>query len=315
MARLPLHTLPTFRVVATLGNLRAAAERLHLTHSAVSQQLQLLEQQLGVPLFDRVGRRLVLNAAGQALLPAVADALDLLDQGVRRSVAAATGDLQRIRVTLLPSFAQRWVLPRISRWRARFPDIPIELHTSQHLVDLEREGYHVALRQGTGPWRGLQAERLIESPLIVVGAPAAVRRLRGAPFAALADEPLLGDGPLWQRFFALGGHQARVRPVADFNDFALMLQACEQDLGIALARELLAADALRDARLVRLAPLAMLDDDAQGYWFVHPPALADWPPLVAFRGWLHDELARSQAELDAVPIEPVLAKGTAAAGR
>lgn len=153
MSRLPLNTLPTFRIVARLGNLRAAAQALHLTHSAVSQQIKLLEEQLGFELFERRGRRIVLNTAGASLLRAVEPALDRLDEGLRAAAAAAQGEAQRIRLTLLPSFAQRWLLPRMPRWRRKHPDIHLELNTSQQVVDLVREGFHVGLRQGLGPWQ------------------------------------------------------------------------------------------------------------------------------------------------------------------
>lgn len=294
MSRIPLNTLPAFSAVARLQNLRAAADELHLTHSAVSQQIKLLEDQLGHTLFDRRGRRVVLNAAGSAFQRAVDAALARLDDGLRASAAAAAGSAQQIRLALLPSFAQRWLLPRMGHWRARHPDVGIELNTSQQLVDLPREGFHVALRQGLGHWRGLVAQQLIDSPLIAVGSPAAAERLRGRSTAALADEPLLGDGPLWQRWFALDGLQVAARPVAQFNDAGLMLQATEQDIGIALARELLAADALCEGRLVRLSPLALRDETAFAYWIAYPPDLADWPPLVALRDWLFEELAASQ---------------------
>lgn len=293
MARLPLHVLPTFRAVARRANLRAAAEELHLTHSAVSQQIRLLEEQLGFALFDRHGRRVALNAAGAALLRAVEPALAQLDDGVRAALAASTGaGDENLRVSVLPSFAQRWLLPRMADWRARHPQIALELHASQQVVDLAREGFHAALRTGTGPWRGLAAQRLIDSPWIVVAPPAAARRLRDVAPEALAHEPLLGDGPMWQRWFALAGHKVRVKPVAEFNDAGLMLQAAEQGLGLALAREVLAADALIEGRLVRLSPIALEDPDAYPYWLVHPPALSDWPPLQAFRQWLLDELER-----------------------
>jgi LysR family transcriptional regulator, glycine cleavage system transcriptional activator len=111
MARLPLHTLPTFRTVAKLANLRAAAEELHLTHSAVSQQIRLLEEQIGFQVFDRRGRRIVLNNAGTALLRAVEPALAQLDEGLRAASVASGGGTHYLRVTSLPSFAQRWVLP------------------------------------------------------------------------------------------------------------------------------------------------------------------------------------------------------------
>jgi LysR family transcriptional regulator, glycine cleavage system transcriptional activator len=298
MSRLPLHTLPTFRAVAQRANLRAAADELHLTHSAVSQQIKLLEQQIGFTLFDRRGRRVVLNAAGAALLRAVEPALAQLDEGLRAAAAASGGAEQHIRITLLNSFAQRWLLPRIGRWRERHPDVGLELHTSQNLVDLQREGFHAALRQGSGQWRGLQALCLTDSPLIALGSPEAAHRLRGREPAALAGEPLLGAAALWQRWFALNGVRARVNPVAAFNDAGLMLQAAEQNLGLVLAREILAADALRDGRLVRLAPTAMHEDEADAYWLAYPPGLADWPPLLALRDWLLDELAQSQRGLD-----------------
>ena len=293
LSRLPLQTLPAFRAVARLANLRAAAEELHLTHSAVSQQIKLLEEQIGFEVFDRRGRRVVLNAAGQALQRAVEPALDRIDDGLRAAAALAAGEAQRIRITLLPSFAQRWLLPRMARWRDRHADIAIEVHVSQNVVDLQREGFHVALRQGGGQWRGLVAEQLIDSPLIALGAPAAARRLQGLGTAALADEPLIGYPDLWERFFALDGCRVPVNPVASFNDAGLMLQAAEQGIGITLARELLAADALRDGRLVRLSPLALPDEKAYAFWLVYPPELAAWPPLHALRDWLHDELARS----------------------
>lgn len=301
-SRLPLHTLPTFRTVARLVNLRAAAEELHLTHSAVSQQIKLLENQIGFELFDRRGRRIVLNGAGAALLAAVEPALDRLDDG-RRAAAAAAGDAEhRIRVTLLPSFAQRWLMPRMAHWRERHPGIAIELHTSQNVVDLQREGFHAALRQGHGRWPGLHAEQLIDSALIAVGSPAAARRLFGRGTASLSSEPLLGSPALWERWFALDHCRVPVNPVAAFNDAGLLLQATEQDIGIALARELLAADALRDGRLVRLSPLALPDQTAYAFWLVYPPQLKDWPPLVALREWLHEELARSQAQITAPTV-------------
>lgn len=296
--RLPLQTLPAFRAVARLANLRAAAEQLHLTHSAVSQQIKLLEAQIGFALFDRRGRRVVINAAGAALLRAVEPALGQLDDGLRAAAAAAGDQAQRIRLTLLSSFAQRWLLPRMGRWRERHPDIGIELHTSQNIVDLPREGFHAALRQGSGQWRGLEAVCLTDSPLIALGSPEAAHRLRGSDAAALADEPLLGSAALWQRWFALSGVRARVNPVADFSDAGLMLQAAEQNLGLALAREILAADALRDGRLQRLSPQAMEEETAYGYWLAFVPSLRDWPPLVAFREWLQAELALSQRQLD-----------------
>lgn len=300
MTRLPLNTLAAFRSVAELQNLRAAAEVLHLTHSAVSQQIKGLEAQLGFALFERRGRRVVLNPAGQALLRSVQSALALLDDGVQAAAAAATGEAQRLRITVLPSFANRWLLPRIGRWRERHPDLPLEIDASFRAVELSREGFHAAVRQGTGPWQGLASERLFDlPPIIVVGSPSAARRLLGAQPDALTREPLLGDTELWRIWFENAGVRSNVTPVAVFNDAGLMLQAVEQSLGLGLSREILAADALCEGRLVQLSPITITHPDAEPYHFVYPPGLRDWPPLASLRQWLRHELELSYAALNA----------------
>jgi len=291
MARIQLNFLPTFVAVAKLENLRAAAESLHLTHSAVSQQISEIESRLGFALFDRRGRRIHLNAAGQALLRHAAPALAQVDDGVQAAAAAAAGAVQGLRVTMLPSFAQRWFLPRLGLWRAQHPDIAIEIDASFDIIDLQRDGFHAAIRIGPGPWPGLVQERLYDSPtpFVAVAAPHIARRLNTGKLADMAREPLLGDTEVWERWFAAAGVRTRVSPVATFNDVGLMLQAAEQGLGLAVVRELLAADALRDGRLARLFDVSVLLEGVRAYSLVYPPALKEWPPLVALRGWLRAE--------------------------
>jgi LysR family glycine cleavage system transcriptional activator len=299
MPRLPLNTLTSFRAVAELQNLRAAADVLHITHSAVSQQIRGLEEQLGFALFERRGRRVVLNPAGKALLGSVQNALAQLDDGVQAAAAAASGTTQRLRVTVLPSFAQRWLLPRMGNWHEQHPNIALEIDASQQLVDIVREGFHAGLRVGRGPWPGLESDRLFDAPIsfIVVGSPSAARRLLGAQPEALAREPLLGEKELWERFFAAAGLKVQFTPVAEFNDAGLMFQAAEQNLGLAIGRELFAADALRDGRLVRLSPLTITHEEAHPFHIVYPPGLREWPPLVALRRWLREELELSREEI------------------
>lgn len=296
--RLPLQALSAFRTVAELSNLRAAADALHLTHSAVSQQLRGLEEALGFPLFERRGRRIVLNDAGRALQASVQDAFARLEDGVQTAAAVAAGNAQRLRVTVLPSFAQRWLMPRIVRWHERYPEFALEIDASISAMDLVREGFHAAVRQGAGPWPGLASDRLFDRPpIIVVASPAAARRLAGAAPEAFAREPLLGDADLWADWFTAAGVRTKVTTVAVFNDAGLMLQAAEQSLGLALSREILAADALVDGRLVQLSPIAITHPGAEPYHFVYPPGLAQWPPLAALRQWLHDELELSSRGL------------------
>ena len=302
MSRIQLNFLPTFVAVAQLENLRAAAAALHLTHSAVSQQIGELESRLGFPLFDRRGRRVHLNAAGQALLRHAAPALAQVDDGVQAAAAAAQGAAQGLRVTMLPSFAQRWFLPRLGLWRERHPDIPLEIEASANIIDLQRDGFHAAIRTGRGPWPGLVVERLYESPtpFIAVASPPVARRLRDGKPADMAREPLLGDTEVWESWFAAAGVRTRVTPVASFNDVGLMLQATEQGLGLAVVRELLAADALRDGRLARLFDVAVVLEGVQPYSLVYPPALRDWAPLTALRDWVRREFDCSLAMLKTI---------------
>ena len=310
MSRLPLHTLPVFRTAARLQNLRATALEMHLSHSAVSQQISVLEEQLGFALFERRGRRIVLNEAGHALLCSVESALTQLDAGVLTAAATALGSSQRLRLTVMPSFLQRWLLPRMQRWRERHPDIALELHSSQHVMDLQRDGFHAALRQGSGGWPGLSDERLLDSPLVVVASPGTARRLQGGSIAALAHEPLLGHGESWDRWFSEGGLKIRSNPVASFNDAGLMLQAAEQGLGIALGREFMVADALRDGLLVQLSEQRLAPDaEYASYYLVYPPTLRDWKPLQALRDWLHEEVCMLKESMPAAtpvltPIKP-----------
>jgi LysR family glycine cleavage system transcriptional activator len=301
MARITLNALPTFVAVARHQNLRVAAESLHLTHSAVSQQIAGLEERLGFQLFDRRGRRVVLNAAGEALMRDVAPALDRIHEGVQAATVAAGGRQQALRVTMIPSFAQRWFLPRIVSWREQHPDIQIEIEASMEVKDLLREGFHAALRTGEGPWPGLVAERLYDrpTPFVAVGSPNLAARVAGKPPDAVAREPLLGDRDLWKRWFRAVGVEASPLPVAMFNDLSLMLQAAEQDLGFAVVREMFAADALRQGRLVKLSETSFIHEGASTHHLVYPPALKDWPPVQALRSWLRAELEASMASLKA----------------
>lgn len=307
MARIPFQFLPTFQVVAQSVSLRAAADTLHLTHSAISQQIRLLEEQLGFALFERRGRRLVLSAAGAVFLRSVEPALAQLAEGARAAAAVAQGTAYQLRMTVLPSFAQRWLLPRMGRWQASHPDIALDLHTGLQVVDLQREGFHAGLRQGLGPWPGLEGMPLVHSPLVVVASPGFAQRLQYGPPVALLDEPLMGDSETWERWFALAGHPCRVRPVASFNDMGLMLQAAEQGMGITLGRQLLVADALRAGRLVQLSNVELVEDKRSALWLVYPPERANWPPLVALRQWLLEEFALSAS----TGIAPTVASGPA----
>lgn len=299
-SRLPLQYMAAFRAVARGENVRAAAEQLHLTHSAVSQQIRALEAQIGFPLFQRAGRGIQLNAAGRALQSALEKAWTELELGLRAASAADGSRMQSLNITCTPSFAQRWLIPRLGRWQAAHPDITLKLFTLQRVIDLEQEGFQLALRQGAGPWPGLVNEVMMESRQIVVAAPALAQRLMNAPLQTLAGESLLGDAEQWTQWFAQAGLACRVLPSASFNDGGLLVQAAEQGMGVALARELLCADALLDGRLQRLPGPTLTGMSQRRYHIVYPPALQDEPALRTLCEWLHAEMAESAKRLQAM---------------
>ena len=301
MPKIALNALPTFVAAAKLQNLRLAAASLHLTHSAVSQQIAGLEGRLGFLLFDRRGRGIVLNAAGEALLRSVEPALERIHEGVLAATVAACADDQPLRVTMIPGFAQRWFLPRMGSWREQHPGILLKIDATNEVVDLQRDGFHAGLRTGEGPWPGLIAERLYDgpTPFVAVASPHSARRLAGLPLQALAREPLLGDRDLWVRWFRAAGVEANPTPVATFNDLSLMLQASEQGLGLAVAREMFAADGLRQGRLMKIADVSFIHEGASSHKLVYPAGLKDWGPLQALRTWLRSELESSLQALQA----------------
>lgn len=310
MASIPLDTLPTFVAVAHARGMRAAAEALHLTHSAVSQQIRGLEQRLGFDLFLREGRRLVLTDAGRHLLAAAQGSIAQLEQARIEAAWRAQGAEQLLRVAIVPSFGQRWLMPRMGRWRERHPRLRLDLVASQQMADLPAANLHLAIRHGSGQWRGLRAERLLLSPRVVVGSPKAASRIRAAGPGALADQPLLGHASLWRSWFAAAGIACRAEPVATFNDAGMLLQAVEADIGLGLVRDVLAADALLDGRLVQLSNLALPEIpphdgyDSTALWLAWREDLSDWPAVQAFRAWLRDEMRASRERLDARAAPP-----------
>lgn len=293
---LPLQTLRAFRQAAQTQNLRAAAEQLHLTHGAVSQQIRLLEERLGVPLFDRVGRGLRLNAAGVALLARVQQALALLEAGEREACAQAQAPQRVLRLSMLPSFAQCWLLPRLSRWQRAHPGWRLAIDARQTLVDVLGPGVDVAIRYGQQPWGGVVAQALSAECLLPVASPSLAGALRGLAPADLLRFPMLAGTAEWALWLQPAGvMEPPPEPVASFNDAGLLLQAAESGLGIALARGHLVLDRLRDGRLLSLHP-AQVPSPRQ-YWLVASEPNWQRPEVQALHQWLLAQLAESEREL------------------
>ncbi len=285
--RLPLHVLPTFVIAARLENLRATAQQVHLTHGAVSQQIQLLEQAVGYPLFERRGRGVRLNAAGKEMLAAVEPALQALQQGVARARRAAAS--QTLRISVLPSFAHYWLLPRLPAFHEACADIALDIDASLTLQDLSQRGFDAAIRIGNGQWAGLQAQRIASGDVLPVASPDMALQW-GTAFENGGDVPLLEhDVSPWRAWFNTQGRSLCGRQQALFNDAGLLIRAAEQGFGIALAKTLLVQDAIAAGRLVALAaPCRLSDDDVYLVW---PQTAGLTPSVLRLLQWLQQQLA------------------------
>jgi len=285
--RLPLHLLPTFVIAAHLENLRATAQRVSLTHGAVSQQIQQLEQAIGYPLFDRSGRGVRLNAAGRELLAATEPALLALQQGVDRARRVAVS--QMLRISVLPSFAHYWLLPRLAEFHRTCPGIRLDIDASLAIQDLSRKGFDAAIRIGDGQWPGVQAQRIAPGVVLPVATPELARQWQGAFDDGDPQIPLLEhDVTPWHSWFSALGRIGGGQQLALFNDAGLLLRAAEQGFGIALVKAVLVQDAITAGRLVPLAAALHLNDN--DVYLVWPQAAGLTPEVAALLNWLQQQL-------------------------
>lgn len=249
----PLPALRAFESVARQGSLRLAAEELHVTHGAVSHQIKFLQQALGVELVVRQGRGVVLTPAGQRLAPALGDALSRLAQVIE----AAQPDAQDkpLRISVLPSFAAKWLLPRLSAFMAEHPDIALTLDANMSVVNLHNTGIDLAFRYGPGQWPGVQAERLIGEEMLAVCSPSYRKGKLPTRPRDLLRHPLLRDESTraWHDWFRAAGVSGAVpKPSMAYSDAGLLLQAVLAGQGVALVRSVLAHDDIAAGRLVVL---------------------------------------------------------------
>jgi LysR family glycine cleavage system transcriptional activator len=288
--RIPLHLLPTFVVAARLENLRATAQQVHLTHGAISQQIQQLEQAIGCPLFERQRRGLRLNAAGRELLAVAEPALLALQQGIGRVRRLAQS--QALRISVLPSFAHYWLMPRLPSFHATYADIALDIDASLAVQDLSRKGFDAAIRLGNGQWADMQAQRIASGEVVPVATPALAQQWQTAFDNGAPGMPLLEhDVTPWRSWFVAHQHMACERPLALFNDAGLLIRAAEQGFGIALVKKRLVSDVLAEGRLVALAPAQRLDQ--ADFYLVWPQTAGLTPAVEALLHWLQHQLTGS----------------------
>ena len=175
MRRLPpMNTLRAFEAAARLLSFTRAAEELHVTQAAISHQIKALETAIGVRLFRRLNRSLLMTEAGQRYLPVVRDALDAL----RDATEALTRQDESgvLTVSTVPSFAATWLVPRLTRFRAAHPEIDIRISAADEIIDLERNGVDMGIRYGSGNYPGLRRRPAFKRGAIPRMQPAAGQR-------------------------------------------------------------------------------------------------------------------------------------------
>jgi LysR family transcriptional regulator, glycine cleavage system transcriptional activator len=288
MSRPPLHALQGFVTAARSGNLSRAAESLHLTVSALSHQIRGLEERLGRRLFVRSARGVQLTGDGRQLFERVAGHFDALEQALQ-PFAARHDDVLTLSVT--PSMASAWLVPRLAGFLAAHPQVEINLQSESAMVDFQRDGaIDAALRIGQGKWPGVAAEHLFDEWVAPVASPALVERMGGLPEAEdLHRWPLLGDpdrDDLWNDWFTRFGGVAPNRFVASFDDSEALHRGAAAGVGVALGKLTRVRLLLESGQLLLLTPHQRLQTD-YAHYLVYPPRSAEHLGLQAFRQWLH----------------------------
>ncbi len=297
----PLNSLRAFEAAARHLSFTKAAEELHVTPAAVSHQIKGLEDQLGVPLFRRLTRALRLTEAGQAALPVLRDGFDKLADGV--DLLRAHEESGVLTVSLEPSFAAKWLVPRLDRLRAAHPELEVRLDATDRLADFQRDNVDLAIRYGGGDYPGLEVEQLLSEEIFPVCSP----KLRDGPAplvqpADLRHHTLIHldwdredvGAPTWRMWLlAAGINDIDFTRGPVFSMKSLALQAAIEGQGVALASSVLVADDLAAGRLVVPFDVSVCDPLEFAYYIVVPKRTAGLPKVAAFRGWLLDEIRKS----------------------
>jgi LysR family glycine cleavage system transcriptional activator len=293
----PLNALRAFEAAARHLSFTKAADELHVTQAAISHQVRSLEEYLGIQLFRRQNRAVLLTDAAQLSLPRLREAFDQLAEAVESMGASNPENLLTVSVT--PSFAAKWLVPRLDGFRKARPDLEVRLDASTQLVDFGRDNVDVAIRYGAGRYPGLVSEQLMDVEVSPVCSP---QLLKGEhPLETPGDlrwHRLLhtdwssqrGEEPDWRMWLLAAG----VRDIdwakgPQFNDWMLAMQAAIEGQGVVLGRSALVANDLAAGRLVR--PFNVSVPGKFAYYLVYPESAVKRARVAAFRDWLTAEAA------------------------
>lgn len=297
MRRLPpLTALRAFEAAGRHLSFSQAADELNLTPSAISHQIKHLEAHLGVALFRRMHKRLSLTPAGEIYLQPLTECFDRIETATAR-VAEGAGS-GALNVSLTPTFALRWLVPRLAGFQARHPDLEVRLSMNQALVDFRRDNVDMAIRYGNGNWPGLVAVLVLREDLVPVCSPA----------LAAGDHPLQVPDDLrhftllhdlyrpdeWRMWLTAAGAPG-VDPTRGlkFNSTTLALEAAIEGLGVAIVNPALIERDRKAGRLI--VPIDFQLPLASGHYIVYPEEHRHDPRIQAFQNWLLDEMPSLEA--------------------
>ncbi|MGN8249307.1 transcriptional regulator GcvA [Pseudomonas sp. SMV7] len=291
----PLNAVRAFASAARHQSFSRAAEELHVTHSAISRHIRLLEEHLGTLLFERRNRQSLLTPTGRAYYQQVSLGLAQIADATQALTRASAA--RKVTINVRPSFAVRWLIPRLPDFMAQFPQIQPEVVTSTLAPDPSRETFDVAVRRGSSGWAtSLEPNVLFADDLLLVAAPSLLKAIPvQAPTDVLRHTLLSGRtrSADWQTWCRLTGvDQARQQPALRFDHMHLVLQAAVDGLGLALCPASLLGSDLGSGRLCN--PLPDLRMPLTRYYYGVPPGAAadtrvfiDW----MFSRFQHDSCA------------------------
>lgn len=304
MLRLPpISGLRALEAAARHLSYTRAAEELSVTQSAVSHQIRHVERLWDIRLFERRGRRLVLTEAGHALVPIIREFMQRLTSTLEELSGAAADETGSLRISLLQSFAFKWLVPRLGRFNREHPETHVWISTSEELTDLNREDVDLAIRLGFGHWPGLFVRFLFREYVFPVASPAFLER-RGYPEtpADLLQYPLiqrtsLDICPRWRDWF----RDARVRVGSlprgtHLPDTSMGVLAAIDGQGVALARSAHVMADLEAGRLVKL--FKVFSPSPVAYYIVARRGTETQPHAREFVDWLSHEAQTAQHQFD-----------------
>lgn len=288
-----LNALQSFEAAARQLSFTRAALELGVTQTAISHQVRSLESELGVPLFRRTPQRITLTPDGQAWAAELGIVFSRLREANQRLRAPHAPTRPAVAVSVIPSFAARWLVPRLGRFLVAHPEVDVRISASERLVDFAVEPVDLGIRYGLGRYPGLVSKKLADDALLAVAAASLVAKRPRWRLRDLASETLLHDDypDAWARWFQAAGAKlpAGARQT-QFTDSSMLVEAALRGQGVALVRWSLATDELEHGRLRRLFPELAPLPTGLSYYVVSPRENLRRRAVSAFREWVLDEV-------------------------